>query len=69
MPERKLFERLGIQPRDFVTIVDSRGQKISGRATMFNPNINAWILNTGGRYGNTTIADTSNIIKVTRGKK
>jgi len=49
---------------DKVTIVSSTGQKLSGRAVMFNPKINAWILNTGGRYGSTAIADFSNIIKV-----
>ena len=53
-----------IKHGDKVTIVSSTGQRLTGRAVMFNPKINAWVLNTGGRYGSTAIADFSNVIRV-----
>lgn len=55
-----------IKHGDKVTIVSSTGQKIKGTATMFNPKINAWILNTGGRFGTPAIADFENVIRVER---
>lgn len=63
----KLSEQ--IKHGDKVTIVSSTGQKLTGRAVMFNPKINAWILNTGGRFGTPAIADFENVIKVVREKE
>jgi hypothetical protein len=60
-----------IKHGDKVTIVSSTGQKITGRAVMFNPDIKAWVLNIGGGYGTPALADLSNVIKVVeeKGKK
>lgn len=55
-----------IKHGDKITIVSSTGQKVTGRAVMFNPKIDAWVLNIGGKHGTPAIADLSNIIGIKR---
>ena len=53
---------------DKVTIVLANGQLITGMAVMKSRfGDNSWVLNTGGRYGNTTLADNENVVKVISG--
>lgn len=53
-----------IKHGDIITIVDKDGTQTTGKAVMFNSNIDAWIINIGGKHGTPKIADDSNIIHV-----
>lgn len=57
-----LFET--IRPRARVTIVNRFGQKLSGKAVMFNRAQGCWVLNMGGRYGIPGLASPDNVIAV-----
>jgi len=63
---KTLFEQ--IKHFDKVTIVDLKGVKSTGRAVMFNPKVDAWVLNMGGRHGTPAFADFSNVVGVRRTK-
>lgn len=54
-----------IKPGDRVTIETKHGQKITGRAIMFNCAFKSWVLNTGGAHGTPSLATAANTIKVT----
>lgn len=47
-----------------VTIVTPRGSKLTGRAVMFNPDYQCWVLNLGGKHGTPGLASESNVIAV-----
>lgn len=66
MPRPAERKRLvdSIRAHSKVTIVRADGSQVTGRAVMYNPKIDAWVINTGGRYGTPEIADDSNVIKV-----
>lgn len=48
---------------DKVTIVKPDGKKVTGNAVM-RSSTGGWVLNTGGEYGTTDLADDSNVVKV-----
>jgi len=55
-----------IRHGDKVTIVDTRGKKITGLAAMRSSMRGCWVLNTGGRYGKTALACNGNVVKVSK---
>lgn len=52
-----------------VTIVDKKGKKTKGRAVMRSRLKGCWVLNIGGRYGDTALACDDNVVKVTNRRK
>jgi hypothetical protein len=47
--------------------ISMHGPKVKpaiGRAVMFNPKYNCWVLNMGGRYGTPGIASVNNLVSV-----
>ena len=57
-----------IRVGDRVTIVDRFGVNRTGRAVMPSSH-GGWVLNMGGRYGTPGIADETNVVRVTKGRK
>ena len=58
-----------IKHGDKVTIVNQRGNKITGRAVMKSAlGDNSWVLNTGGAHGTPAIASDENVVKVVEGR-
>lgn len=47
-----------------VTIVTPHGNQLTGRAVMFNPQYQCWVLNLGGKHGTPGLASESNVIAV-----
>jgi len=47
-----------------VTIVGRDGRQMTGKAVMFNPKVDGWVLNMGGRYGKPAIATDDNVVSV-----
>jgi hypothetical protein len=58
-----------IESGDRVTIVDSRGQQQTGKATMKSTKFDGWVLNMGGRFGKPGLASDENVVKVQKAKK
>lgn len=57
-----------IRAGDRVTFVDRFGKKQTGRAVM--PSLTGgWVLNMGGRHGTPALADSSNIVAVSGGRR
>lgn len=77
-PEEKLEKKFGtrkarlvdtIKHGDRVTIVTSRGQKLTGKAVMKSSlGDNNWVLNTGGAHGTPALASDENVVKVVEGR-
>lgn len=63
-PVKSLFST--IRSGDTVIIRTPQGQQVRGRAVMRGPY--GWVLNTGGQYGRTAIADERNTVKVIPGR-
>ena len=58
-----------IRNGDKVTIVNTSGKKITGRAVMRSSMKGCWVLNTGGRYGQPALACDINVVKVSKRRK
>lgn len=58
-----------IRHGDKVTIVNTSGKKVTGRAVMKSSMRGCWVINTGGRYGKPALACDKNVVKVSKRKK
>ena len=53
---------------DTVTFVTPHGNRITGKAVMFNRQTKCWVLNCGGAHGTPGLADVDNTCTVRRPK-
>ena len=53
-----------IKSGDRVVIKTPQGQTRKGKAVMYNPQYNSWVLNMGGAHGTPGIASEKNIVTV-----
>lgn len=53
-----------IRAGDRITIVNRFGQEKTGRAVMYNPQYDEWVLNMGGAHGTPANATRKNVVKI-----